>query len=138
MKYSAKQYAVALYESVKGKSKKEAEKAIDNFFALLKNRNELSSVEKIAEEFEKYSLRQEGVLSGEIVVAHKISEEAKKEIAKKIIHKLSDKKIKELNFKERADKELIGGFKIKVEDILVDASIGGLLNKMKRELIKTF
>lgn len=138
MKYSAKQYAIALYGAVKGKGKKEAEKAMDNFFALLKDRNELSLARKIAEEFENYSLRQEGVLLGEIVSAYKVSEETKKEIAKKMIHKLSDKKIKELNFEEKTDKDLIGGFKIKVEDILVDASIGGLLNKMKRELIKTF
>lgn len=138
MKYTSKQYAIALYEAVKGKGKKEAEKAIDNFFVLLRGRNELSLAGKIAEEFENYSLRQEGVLSGEIVAAHKVNEETKKEIAKKIIHKLLDKKIKELNFEEKIDKDLIGGFKIKVEDVLVDASIGGLLSKMKRELIKTF
>lgn len=134
MKYSVKQHSIALYEVVKGKGKKEAEKAIDNFLSLLKGRNELSLAGKIAKEFEKYSLKQEGVLLGEIIAAHKVSEETKKEITKKIINRLSDKKIKELNFEEKTDKELIGGFKVRVGDVLIDSSISGVLLKMKKEL----
>lgn len=134
MKYAGKQYAIALYEAVKDNGKKETEKTIDNFLALLKEKNDLGLVGKIFTEFEKYSLKQEGILSGEIVASHRIGEEIKKNISKKIIQRLDNKKIKELNFKEKMNKELIGGFKIRVDDILIDASIEGVLNKMKREL----
>lgn len=138
MKYASKQYAIALYEAVKDNGKKETENTIDNFLALLKEKKDLGLVGKIFTEFEKYSLKQEGILSGEIVASHRIGEEIKKNISKKIIQRLDNKKIKELNFKEKINKELIGGFKIRVDDVLIDASIKGVLNKMKRELVKTF
>lgn len=135
MKYSPKQYAEALWEAVKNKKGKEMEKMTDNFFALLKKNNDSGLAGKISKEFEEIVLREEGVFRGEIIFARNMDAKVKHAIEKKLIdRRAGDIKAKEIRWSEKTDKELIGGFVARIDEVLIDASMKTTLEKMKREL----
>lgn len=135
MKYNPKHYAVSLFEVLIGKNEKNIKKTLDNFIGILKKNKDLSLVGKIFKEFEKYSFEKQGILSGEIFFAHQMEENVKIMIKNKLIGQQVDgKKIKEINFKEQINKDLIGGFKLKLGEILIDASIKGALDRLHENL----
>lgn len=132
--YTAKQYALAFYESIQNKTKSEAEQAVENLIAILRKNHQLGLAKKIIKEFEEITLRKAGVMVGVFWSAHKINEDIIKSVADRITAKLGNKNIKQISFRERMDKNIIGGFKVRVADVLMDASIFGGLQKVKKEL----
>lgn len=136
MAYTVKQYASAFCEAIQNKTKTEAEKAAENLIVILKKNHQIALAKKIAKEFEIMALQKRGVVIGKFWSAHKIDESIIKSIATKISDKLKTENIKQLHFEERLDKDMIGGFKIKISDILIDATVLGALQKIKKELNK--
>jgi len=131
MKHTPKQYAAAFYEAVKGKTAKEAQGALDNLTALLEKNRDTASAPKIAEAFERYAHKKEGIVSGELVSAREVDSRLKSEVIKKMAEKT---KAGELYLKEKFDDNLIGGFKIKAGEFFLDASLKGTLMKMHRQV----
>lgn len=131
--YTAKQYGLAFYEAIQNKTKSEVAQATDNLIAILKKNHQLGLAKKVIKEFEEITLRKAGVMVGVFWSAHKVNEDIIKSVADRITAKLGDN-IKQLSFRERTDKNIIGGFKVRVADILMDASILGGLQKVKKEL----
>lgn len=135
MKYTAKQYGLALAEAIQGKKNKEIDSVFNNFLSLLKKNRDLGIVKKIFIEFEKKYLKENGIFDGEINFARHIDIKLKSAIEKKIIDKeLIGTKIKELRLKEKIDKEMIGGFKVKIGDMVVDASMKSKLDNLKKQM----
>ena len=135
MKYTAKQYGLALAEAIQGKKGKEIESILNIFFSVLKKNRDLSLANKIFGEFEKKYSEENGIFDGEISFARHADTKLKNSIEKKIVERgLAGKKIKELRLREVVDKGLIGGFKLRVGGMLIDASINRALNKIKDEL----
>lgn len=135
MKYNPKHYAMSLYEALIGKDEISIKKTLDNFVGILKKNKDLSLVGKIFKEFEKYSFEKQGILSGEIFFARQTEKDIKTMIKNKLIgRQIGGKKIKEINFKEQINKDLIGGFKLKLGEILIDASIKGTLDRLCKNL----
>jgi len=137
MRYSPRQYAEALWEAAKNRSGKESEKINDNFFALLKKNNDLNIASKIIDELEKISLINEGIVSGEIIFARSMDSNIGRIIGKRLIDEgVVDSKTREVRWLEKNDKDLIGGFVARVGEVLIDSSIKGALNKIKRDLVE--
>lgn len=135
MKYSSKQYAVALHEAIKGKEGNEMKLMIGNFFELAKKNRDLGLMDKIISEFDDYAMKKEGILKGEIFFARRQDAKTKNSIEKKIKNSgVLGKEIKEILFEERSNEDLIGGFTARIGDIFIDASIKGTLDGLKREL----
>lgn len=132
--YTAKQYALAFYESTQNKTKSEVAQATDNLIAILKKNHRLGLAKKIIKEFEEITLRKAGVMVGVFWSAHKMNEDIIQSVADRIAAKLGDKNIKQISLRERTDKNIIGGFKVRMADVLMDASILGGLQKVKKEL----
>jgi len=131
MKYSPQQYASALYEAVKGKTAEKSVTVLNNFSALLKKNRDTALTRKIAEAFERYAHKKERIISGELVSAREMDGRLKSDVVKKMAEKT---KADELYLKEKFDDNLIGGFKIKAGEFLLDASLKGTLMKMHRQV----
>ena len=132
MKYTAKQYAQALMESLEGTSPGDQEKVLDNFVKILAENNEIRNFEAIAEEFHKLELAKQGVKQVEIQSAHPLNRENEKEILDELNKLVKGK----LEVKKKINEDLIGGVVIQLEDKVIDASIKHQLEQLKEQLTK--
>ncbi len=130
MKYSPKQYAQALMQSLEGTSPGDQEKVLDNFVKILAENNEIRNFEAIAEEFHKLELGNQGIKQVEIQSAHPLNRENEKEILDELNKLVKGK----LEVKKKVNEDLIGGVVIQLEDKVIDASIKHQLEQLKENL----
>lgn len=77
--------------------------------------------------------KEKGIKEGTLITAHELSSEHAKEIGNYI-----RKKFKlDIEFKEQVDPSIIGGFKLRIDDNQIDASIASKINKIRTELINS-
>jgi len=124
MRYNPKQYAQALYESLR--EVKDADLVFRNFYNLLVRNNDLKLLSKIIEKIEEIDKEERGVVEVKLASTKKLEQE--------IIEKLR-KLIKNAEIKEEIDPSLIGGLKIQIGDLLIDGSIKAKLNKLRQGLV---
>ena len=132
MKFTAKNYAQALMDSLQDTAPKEHEKVLDNFAKLLAENNDLRLFEAIAEEFHKLELKKDGVKQVEITSAHPLGKDSEKAILNEL-NKLVGSK---LEIKKKVDEGLIGGVLVQVDDQVLDTSVKNQLEQLKQEIIK--
>lgn len=127
MRYTPKQYAKALYESLKEAKEDEVDLVFKNFYSILLRNNDLKLINKIIEKIEEIDKEKRGVVEVEVTGA--------KEIDKDLVSKLRNLIGKKAEIQEKVDPGLIGGLKIQINDLLIDGSIKAKLNKLKQSLI---
>ena len=128
MKITPKQYAISLYETTKNVDKFKAEKRIKNFVGILKKNNDLSLLNKITDEYNKYHRNLKGISKIEIASNDKLDSE----ILNKIIQKFKN----QIEVEEKIDKSLIDGIVIKInDDVLIDGSVRRKLEDLRKELV---
>lgn len=121
------QFAKALYEVTKDLPKAQLPETIQQFVLILQKNNKLKKIDYIIEEFVNYSKKQEGIKMVEIETARKLEPSALNKI-KKIFGEKSE-------ITEAINKDLLGGIKIKVDDMVYDASLKTQLLKLKQSLV---
>ena len=127
MKYSPKQYAKALYESLKEAKEDKVDFIFKNFYTVLLRNNDLKLINKIIEKIEEIDKEERGVVEVEVTSA--------KEIDKDLVSKLRNLIGKKAEIREKIDPSLIGGLKIQINDLLIDGSIKAKLNKLRQSLV---
>lgn len=130
MKVTVKQYAASLYESVKGQSDKETGKIISAFVGLLGRRRELAKVSAIISAFCDIWDQEEAEVSAELVTARPVKP-ALGVISDYLKIKTSAKKI---NLKAVVETSLIGGFILRYQDRILDASLKSNLETLQDKL----
>ncbi|MFA6389906.1 MAG: F0F1 ATP synthase subunit delta, partial [Patescibacteria group bacterium] len=75
MKISAKQYALALYETIQGKKDGQVIDALKKFVKMLAKNNDFKKAKDIARELDKIYRKEEGVLEAEITSANPLKRE---------------------------------------------------------------
>jgi len=133
MKTKPEQYARALFETLKDKSKPEAKEAIRNFVSVLASQNQLSRTEKIIEEYIKIYNREEGIVEVELSCASGLDKAEEKPIADRVKELTQADKI---NITQVVDKELLGGIIIRFEDQIIDGCLRSRLDDLKNTLSK--
>jgi F-type H+-transporting ATPase subunit delta len=128
MKFSHKQYAQALHESLQDTSPKDHDKVIANFIDVLKNNGDLKDYEKIIKAYEDYDRQQRGVKEVEVTTARDI------EVNKDMIRQLNAIAGSDAEVKRKVDGGLIGGVVVRVDDTLLDGSVKTQLNNLKKTL----
>jgi len=73
---------------------------------------------------------EQGIQPAELVTAVPIDEK----LRQSIIHMISRKFKRRVELNEKVDKEIVGGFILRVDDQQIDASISSKLNRIKNEL----
>jgi len=132
MKITAKQYAQTLYGLTEGKAKPEIEKTISDFARYLHKSRKLKLAEKIIENYLKLYDREKMIVEAEVVTREKIGEA----LEKKVKHFIKEKyQAKEVVLKNIIDGDIKGGMVLKVGDEVMDGSISGRLNELKKILV---
>lgn len=133
MKYSSRQYAQGLRAALEVVSLKKRGGILNNFVKILRDGKDLKKIRFIEEELRNADREERGEIEVNVWTGMLISSELQKKIRKFIADflKKDEKKIK--TFFE-IDKSLLGGFKAKIGDSLIDASVKGMLLKLKRNL----
>lgn len=131
-KYTAKQYAKALFESVQSTDKKDIDKVLDNFAKVLSENNDLRMFEQISEEYHNNELEHKGIKPVEVVSAHTLDQNSEKQI----VAQLNDLVKQNVEIRKKVDEGLIGGVVIKFDDQIIDASVKNSLDNLKNNLSK--
>ncbi len=121
------QFAKALYEVTKDLPKGHLPEVIEQFVLILQKNNKLKKADYIIEEFISYSKKQEGIKMIEIETARKLDHSVLAKIKKTFGEKSE--------ITEIVNKDLLGGVRIKVDDLVYDASIRLQLKNLKEKLI---
>ncbi|MEK7680611.1 MAG: ATP synthase F1 subunit delta [Patescibacteria group bacterium] len=127
MKKSNKQYAKALYEVSKDAPKNHLDEVAKQFLSLLLKDRKLKKIEYIIDEFERYSKNQDGIKEVEV--------ESAGELSKITLSKIKKTFGDNAEIKETTNPNLIGGIRIKVDNIVYDASLKKQLSRLKNQLI---
>jgi F-type H+-transporting ATPase subunit delta len=125
-KRTPQQYADALWEITDGLDGKERSSVLRAFVLLLKKDRALSSIERIADAFEKKIKKEKGVVALDVTFAQK-----QKESFLETIEEAFGGKVE---MKTAVDKSIVGGVIIKTEDTILDASIKTRLASLKHIL----
>lgn len=126
-KQSNRQFAKALYKITKDLPKKELPAVMHQFAVILQKYNKLKKADYIIEEFIKYAKKQEGTKT--------ITVESATELTGSTLTKIKKMFGDQSEVMENINKNLLGGIKIKVDDMVYDASLKTQLIKLKQSLI---
>lgn len=126
-KQSNKQYAKALYDVSKDAPKGHWAEIAKQFLVLLQKERMLVKVNLIIEEFERYTKKQAGIKELEV--------ESARELDKTTLNKIKKMFGENSEVKMTVNPDLIGGIRVKVDDIIYNASLKKQLSKLKTSLI---
>lgn len=130
MRHSPKQYAQALLEALQGTAPSDSDKVLDNFVKILAENNDLKLFEQISKELHQLDLAQKGIKLAQVTSAKPLSSSNEKEIVETLNTLLKSKV--ELN--KSLDENLVGGVVVRVDDLLIDASVKNSLKQLKKDL----
>jgi F-type H+-transporting ATPase subunit delta len=132
MRVTPKQYAQSLYELTDGKSNAEIIKSISGFVAFLDRNRKLKISGKIIDQYSKIYNDKKGIIEVEIISRKKLDES----LSKKVRNYLKEKyKVKEIILNNTEDAGIKGGFILKAGDEIMNSSVSGQLNSLKKVLI---
>jgi F-type H+-transporting ATPase subunit delta len=118
---------VAILEEVLG----DADELVRNFLLLLAQRGRAAEVEEVEREFERLVAREEGRIEVELTTAVELSDEE----AREIVTQIEQVAGRQVDARRKVDPSLIGGIVLQAGTLLVDASVRGRLNRLRRELV---
>ncbi len=104
---------------------------IERFLKLLIERRRIQYIKEIMIMYQQLLDEELNIARGEVVTAYPLSEEEKKELEEVLKGYLK----KEVILESKVDKEIIGGLKITIGDLIFDGTLKTQLNKFK-EIIK--
>ncbi len=131
MRITPKQLAHVLFEITDKKSNEEILSSVADFARFLEKNRKLKLADKIIEQFSKIYNQMHGIVEAEITSRKKLDESE----LRKLKHFVKEKyKAKEVNLKNIVDGKIKGGITLKVGDEVVDGSVRGKLNELKKIL----
>lgn len=130
MKISPRQYALSLYELTVDNNK---ENILKDFVGFLIKNNDYGKIDEIISEFSKIWDEKNGKLSVNLISAHKLENNAKKNIVDYLKNKTG---FHDIEFNESIDSSIIGGVVLRYGDKIIDGSIKNNLNNLKNKINK--
>lgn len=130
---STKILAEAIYESTKGKSGAELSQAIDNSVSFMDKNQLLGKKKEILAHLEKIIDKDENILRAKVKSANILSKKTLEELGENLKKKY---KAKEVQIDSMIDEKLIDGFKIEVNDEIIDFTLSHKLHRLQEHLIK--
>jgi len=140
MKISTQQYAQALLDLTDGKSQPEILDVLAKFAEQLKKDGQLKNAGKIVEKFSEIYNKKNSIVKAEVTTRYKIpagrtggQDTRYKELENYLKAKYAAKSVELV---EIIDENTKGGIVIRVGDEVLDASVGGQLEKLRKELVR--
>ncbi len=128
MRNQAEVLAKILFSAGKGKTSEDKKRIVKNLVDFLREKRKIYLLPRILESYQEYLKRKSGFL----VFSREIDEKTIQKLKKVFKTLLEESEAVEI----KIDKSLIGGFMLKTENFLADASIKGLLEKYGKNLWK--
>ena len=123
MRYTTKQYALALFAALKNKSATDRKEIIKRFLIILRKNRDGARLKLILQETERQHLKDMGLKKVEVVSAGGLSSKVKKEMGEILGGKIL--------WQESVESKLLAGLRILIdEENLIDASASRFLNKI--------
>ena len=132
MKVNAKQYARSLFELLEGKTENEAKSLIANFVKFLYRRQDFDKAKSIINELESLYDSSDGLTRAELLSSRPLDNQIKSKISAYIKSKLGKT---DIELSEKIDKDLIGGFILRYNGLVIDGSFKNNLLKFKKQLL---
>jgi|SRR3989344_4107788 len=137
MKASVDNIAKTLYEMIKDLPVgKECEIKIDKFNSnivkLLVKNNLLGQSNQLIKKFSKIYNNKEKIIDAKVFSNRKLTEIEQKKLKDALKRKFD---VKNVVIKNIIDQNIIGGFKIQIEDLIIDHSIGSKVKQLQKELM---
>lgn len=124
MKFTSRDYAHALYESVTGVPDEDTGKVLDNFARILADMGDLEKLEEIEKEFRLLTDKKQGKMEAEITTARNI------QLGKESMETLNKIANAQVKANPHTEEKIVGGVIVKMEDQLVDGSLKSELEKL--------
>jgi|GEM_PF-272123 len=105
-----------------------------NFLNVLIENNRFSLLEEIQSQYLTLLNKSKGVLVAEVYSAHEIDDATVKALVETLHSNSSIGKINDIVIEKKIDTSLIGGLKLKINDLVYDGSIKSRLEGLKRRL----
>jgi F-type H+-transporting ATPase subunit delta len=109
----------------------DADELVRNLLLVLAERGRAAEIEEVEREFERLVAREEGRIDVELTTAVELSEEEAREIVGQIERQAG----RRVEATRKVDPRLIGGIVLRAGSLLVDASVRGRLDRLRRELV---
>jgi len=130
MKITPRKYAQALAQTLEEREEHKDTKAIiRNLLALLRRRKQFRLLPKILQAFEEEWSHRRGIVRMRVTFPTRFAESLQ-ELEANLQKRLG----KSIDLHAKPSETLIGGFRIHMEDMLIDASIEARLNALSRRL----
>jgi F-type H+-transporting ATPase subunit delta len=132
MKVSAKQYARSLFELVADKSDDQAKSLIADFISFLYRRQDLNKAGLIITELESLYEEAVGEVKVELISARPLHAAAKSQITTYLQKRAG---IAAVNLQESLSPDLLGGFVLRYNGLVIDGSLQNNLRKFKKQFL---
>jgi len=109
----------------------DADPLVRNLLVVLAQRGRGAEVEEVEREFERLVAREEGRIDVELTTAVELSDEEARDIVGQIERSVG----RRVEATRKVDPDLIGGIVLRAGSLLVDASVRGRLDRLRRELV---
>ena len=109
-----------------------ADALILNLACLLMSRGKLKIIGEVSQHYEQLLDAHHGVAHAELITAVSLDDEAKKRLSMQFAKMVGHKVV----IDARIDPSIIGGFRAKINDTLIDGSIHNMLETLKKSLIE--
>lgn len=127
---AAENYGRALYRATAGQDGRQAAASVDRLVERLAERHELHLAPKVIEAFEDEARRAEGVRRVRVTSAEALSEERRRSLADAFAEAVEGP----VDVRWDIDPSLVGGAVVRYDDVLLDASVKGRLERLKKSL----
>jgi F-type H+-transporting ATPase subunit delta len=132
MKISARQYAQCLYELVSNESDDKVKEILPKFVVLLEKHRALSLAPAVIAAFTEIWNREHGEVVAELTSARELKSEAKELIVDYLKNKSG---AREVILDEQVDYNILGGFVLKYNNKIIDASLRSSLAELKNQMM---
>jgi F-type H+-transporting ATPase subunit delta len=111
----------------------EEEPLFRNFLQLVAEKGRAGEIEEIAREFERLMAREERRLNVELTTARELTDAE----ARAIVKQIEDAAGRTVEATRTVDPSIVGGIVLRAGSYLVDASVRGRLERLRRELVRS-
>lgn len=133
MKTRAKQYAQALYEALEYKDQEQAKAVVDNFMQFLVRNRDLPKADKILKHFDNIWNNNKGITEAKAITSTEMDKETL-DLLKEYISQTTQ--AREVKINNGVDKDILGGFIVRYQGKIIDASLRTQVKRLKKFLVK--
>lgn len=128
MKITSTQYAQALYDAVHQTKDDNHDLVLDNFVKILAANGDLGKYQEIERGYKLLEMKKQGIQLAEVTVAREV------EINSILMDQLNKVVAGKVELKKKIDGGIVGGVVVRVDDMLIDASVKTQLNNLNQSL----